>query len=105
MTGEDDCPSVTINLKKARKSWAQMTRILGREGANLRVSGMLFNAVVQEVLLLGVGDVGHDPLHVTDPGQFSTQGCTTDHWEAADEGGVGGLGLSTADNSYGGGGI
>ena len=42
-----------INLKNSRKSWAQLTRILGREGANLRVSGMFFKAVVQAVLLFG----------------------------------------------------
>ena len=39
------------NLKKARKSWARLTRILGREGANHRVSGMLFKAMVKAVLL------------------------------------------------------
>ena len=53
MAGDDECPAVMINLKKVRKSWAQLTRILGREGANLRVSGMFFKAVVQVVLLFG----------------------------------------------------
>ena len=46
MVGDDDWPAVVGNLKKARKSWARMTRILGREGANPRVSGIFFKGVV-----------------------------------------------------------
>ena len=53
MAGDDDCPAVMINLKKARESWAQLTRILGREGANLRVSGILFKSTVQAVMSFG----------------------------------------------------
>ena len=52
-----------------------------------------------------VGGVGPDPPHGTGPGQFSTQGCAADHREAVEEAGGGGLGLSTADESYGGFGI
>ena len=40
-------------LKLVRKSWSRMTRILGREGGNLRVSVMFFKVVVQVVLLFG----------------------------------------------------
>ena len=43
--------AVVGNLKKARKSWAWLTRILGQEGDNSRVLGMFFKAVVQAVLL------------------------------------------------------
>ena len=46
------------------------------------------------------GYVGHDPLNGTGPGKFSTQGCTTDHWEATKKAGGGGMGLSPAGNSY-----
>ena len=42
---------VVGNLIKARKSWARLTRILGQEGANPRVSGIFFKAVVQTVIL------------------------------------------------------
>ena len=49
----DDWPAVVGNLKTSCKSWARLTRILGREGANLRVSGMFFNEVVHAVLLFG----------------------------------------------------
>ena len=38
-----------------------------------------------------VGDVNHDPLQGTGPRKFSTQGHTADHWEAANETGVGGM--------------
>ena len=41
------------NLKKARKSWGRLSRILGREGATARISGTFFKSVVQQVLLFG----------------------------------------------------
>ena len=53
MAGEDDCLALMVKLKKASNRWARMTSILGLEGANLRISGMLFKAVVQAVLLFG----------------------------------------------------
>ena len=41
LTAADENWAVVLgNLQKARKSWAQMARILGQEGASLRVSGM-----------------------------------------------------------------
>ena len=51
--GDDDWPAVAGNLVKARKSWGRLTRILSREGADKRISGMFFKAVVQQVLLFG----------------------------------------------------
>ena len=51
--GEDDWPAVAGNLGKSRKSWGGLQRILSREGANKRVSGNFFQAVVQQVLLFG----------------------------------------------------
>jgi hypothetical protein len=50
---DDDWPAVHRNLSKARKSWARISRILAREGATPRVSGMFYKAVVQSVLLFG----------------------------------------------------
>ena len=52
-TGDDDCPAVAGNLGKARKSWGRLKRILRREGADKRVSGNVFKALVQQVLLFG----------------------------------------------------
>ena len=55
--GDDDWPAVAGNLVKARKSWGRLLRILSQEGADKRVSGNFFKAVVQAVvqavLLLG----------------------------------------------------
>ena len=51
--GDDDWPAVAGNLVKARKSWGRLARILSREGADKRVSGTFFKAVVQQVLLFG----------------------------------------------------
>ena len=41
------------NLKKARKSWGRLHRILEREGVTARISGAFFKGVVQQVLLFG----------------------------------------------------
>ena len=49
--GDDDWPAVAGNLSKARKSWGRLSRILFREGADARVLGNFFKAVVQAVLL------------------------------------------------------
>ena len=38
---------------KARKSWGRLSRILSREGADKRLSGNIFKAVVQAVVLFG----------------------------------------------------
>jgi hypothetical protein len=50
---DSDWPAVYYNLKKARKRWARISRVLTREGADTRVSGMFYKAVVQSVLLYG----------------------------------------------------
>ena len=47
-------PLVVWNLRKAQKSWTKLERIMGWEGANPRVSGMFFKAVVQAVLIFGL---------------------------------------------------
>ena len=44
--GDEDWPAVAGNLVKARKIWGRLVRILSREGADRRVSGTLFKAVV-----------------------------------------------------------
>ena len=51
---DNNWPAVVGNLKKARKSLARLTRILRREGAKPRFSGMFFKAVVQAVLIFGL---------------------------------------------------
>ena len=50
----DDWTVVVGNLRKARNSWAWLSRILVREGVKPRVSGMFFKVVVQAVLLFGL---------------------------------------------------
>ena len=52
-TGEANWLAVERNLRKASKRWTQMTRILGWERSDLRMSGLFFKAVVQAVLLFG----------------------------------------------------
>ena len=49
--GDDGWISVVGNIGKARKSWGRLSRVLGREGASTKVSGNLYKAVAQSVLL------------------------------------------------------
>ena len=51
--GDEYWPAVARNLRKARKIWVRMTRIMIREGTYPKVSGLFFNAVVQAVLIFG----------------------------------------------------
>ena len=51
--GDDDWFAVAGNLGKARRSWGRLYRVLGREGADLKVSGTFYKAVAQAVLLFG----------------------------------------------------
>ena len=41
------------NLQKERKSWGRMSQIVDKEGADPKISGHFFKAVVQVVLLFG----------------------------------------------------
>ena len=50
---DDDWPAVIAHLQKARKSWARLSRILGRDGADTRTSGRFYLAIVQAVLRFG----------------------------------------------------
>ena len=49
--GDDDWLAAVGNLGKARKSWGQLSRILSREGEDLKVSGHFYKAVAQAVLM------------------------------------------------------
>ena len=58
-----DWPAVLYNIKKARKRWAMVRKVLVRDRASPRVSGYFYNAVVQSVLLYGAETwVLTDPL-------------------------------------------
>ena len=50
---DDDWPAVAGNIQKARRSWGRLEKILGREGADPKVSRTFYIAVTQQVLLFG----------------------------------------------------
>ena len=50
---DNDWPAVAGNIRKARVSWGCLTRVLGREGADPKVSRSFYTAVTQQVLLFG----------------------------------------------------
>ena len=50
---DDDWPAVARNLQKARAIWGRLARILGREGADPKVSRNFYISVTQQVLLFG----------------------------------------------------
>ena len=51
---DDDTPCIQENLKKARKRWASVAKILKTEGANPKVMAKFYLTIVQAVLLYGV---------------------------------------------------
>ena len=48
-----DWPVVVSNLRKLRNKWAHLSRLLGQEGADAKMSGNFYREVVQAVLLFG----------------------------------------------------
>ena len=50
---DDDWPAVAGNIRKARKNWGRLARILGREGADPKVSRSFYTDVTHQVLLFG----------------------------------------------------
>ena len=46
----DYYPAVISNLRKARRKWSRMSRILGQEGADAWNSIKFYKAVVQAIL-------------------------------------------------------
>ena len=52
-TGDNAWLALVENLGKARKSWGELSRVLGREGADPKVLGNFYKAVAQAVLLFG----------------------------------------------------
>ena len=50
---DDDWPVVSGNIRKAQANWGRLARILGREGADPKVSRSFYTAVTQQVLLFG----------------------------------------------------
>ena len=51
MASDDDWMSVVANLRKVRRQWARLSRILRREGGDPRRSGNFYKAVIQLSLL------------------------------------------------------
>ena len=50
---DDDWPAVVGNLGKARRSWGRLSRVLGSEGADPKVSRAFYIAVTKAVFLFG----------------------------------------------------
>ena len=50
---DDDWPAVVGNLRKARRSWRRLSRVISREGAGPKVSRVFYIAVTQAVFLFG----------------------------------------------------
>jgi len=50
---DSDWGALHANLRRARYKWYKLSKLLHREGANPRIFGMFYKAVVQTVLLCG----------------------------------------------------
>jgi hypothetical protein len=54
MSADDsDWPAVQYNITKARARWAQVSRVLVRDGATPKISALFYKAVCMSVLLFG----------------------------------------------------
>ena len=51
--GDDDLLAVVVNMGKAWRSWGRLSWVLGREGADPKVSRTFYTAVAHAVLLFG----------------------------------------------------
>ena len=78
---DENWTAVVGNLRKSRKSWAHLSRIMGRERTSNSVSGIFFNAVVQAVLIFGVETWVVKLLIGRALGGVPTKGSKTDHGE------------------------
>ena len=50
---DNDVQAMRANLRKARRTWGRISRVLRAENASPRVCGMFYKATVQAVLLFG----------------------------------------------------
>ena len=50
---DNDWTEVAGNIKKARRSWGRLARVLGREGADPKVSRNFYTTMTQQILLFG----------------------------------------------------
>ena len=74
MTAEyDDWPEVAGNLQNLRKSWGRISRILSQEGADTKVLGQLFKAVLQVMFIFRVETWVPNPLMVRSLGIFQSR--------------------------------
>ena len=47
-------PAVVRSLRRARQEWAQLTRILSREGVYSQALGQIYLVIVQSIMLYGL---------------------------------------------------
>ena len=52
-TSDNNWPAVVANLRKARRDWTRLFRILRQEGAYPWTSGTFYKVMVQATLLFG----------------------------------------------------
>jgi len=50
---DSDWVALHTNLRRARYKWYKLSKLLAREGADPRIFGMFYKAVVQTVLRFG----------------------------------------------------
>ena len=83
---DDDWPAVAGNIQKARVSWGSLTRVLGREGADPKVSRSFYTAVTQQVLHFGTELWVLTEKNGICPGRLPGQGSTAADRTAAPPG-------------------
>ena len=70
----DNCTAVVGNLRKSRKRWERMLRVLGWEGVKPRTSGNIYKSIDSTVFHRVLVDFSSDQK---EPRQFPPQGGPT----------------------------
>ena len=81
--GDYDWLELVGNLVKARRSWGRLYWVLGWEGEYPKVSGNVYKAMAQSVLLFGAEMWVLNPSMERALDSFLTQGRKENHREAA----------------------
>ena len=79
MAVDYDWPAFISHLHKAQKEWAQLSRILGSEGADTRMTGAVLNCSRSVKTDIWLRYLGVEPPHGADPGVVAPLGGKATH--------------------------
>ena len=91
---EKDWPEFVANICKAQKVWYRLSRIMGKEVADWRISGQFYVAFMQATLLLRLETWVVTPPHGAYIGGGNTTGWCGEYYEAPEATAIWGMGVT-----------